>query len=101
MADNDATLLFSAVSGWEIAIKAGLGRIHVEGDLSEFVVGQLTRNSIDTLSIEMRHTLHLHSLPAHHRDPFDRLLISQAQVEGLPIVTSDGQISRYDVDIIW
>ena len=101
IADGGNELLLSAASGWEIAIKAGLGRLVVPEPLDRFLSEQLFHNHIGALPIELRHALHVHSLPSLHRDPFDRLLIAQAQVEQLPILTADQHIAQYAVDVIW
>jgi len=101
IADGRNELLFSAASGWEIAIKADLGKLEVPGDLERFLTEQLTRNAVETLPIYLSHALHTHTLPGHHRDPFDRLLVSQAFLEKLPLLSADPQISRYPVEVIW
>ena len=98
---GDNKLFLSAASGWEMAIKAALGKITFPGNLKSFVLEQLNANGLDSLSVEMPHALHVSTLPAIHRDPFDRLLIAQAQLENLPILTPDPQIGRYDVEVIW
>jgi len=94
-------LFVSAASGWEIAIKAKLGRLQLPDEPQRFILEQLSLNAIQSLPIQMSHALHVFSLPDHHRDPFDRILISQAQLEGLPILTADPQISLYPVEVIW
>lgn len=94
-------LFLSAASGWEMAIKAALGKLNFPGNLKSFVTEQLAVNGIDSLPVELTHALHVSALPVIHRDPFDRLLVAQAQVENLPIITADPQISRYDVETIW
>ncbi|MDI6894226.1 MAG: type II toxin-antitoxin system VapC family toxin [Bacillota bacterium] len=102
IADGKNTILLSAASAWEIAIKARLGRIEVAAeDLGSFISGELARNAIQPLPILISHALHVHTLPDHHRDPFDRLLVAQAQLEQLPILTSDQQIAHYPVEVIW
>jgi PIN domain nuclease of toxin-antitoxin system len=101
MTDGGNDLLLSAVSGWEIAIKASLGRITLPIPIDGFLSEQLRRNGIGTLPIEMRHALGVHALPLLHRDPFDRLLVAQAQLEKLRILTSDPQIAQYDVETLW
>jgi PIN domain nuclease of toxin-antitoxin system len=58
-------------------------------------------NEIQGLPIQMSHALRVHALPEHHRDPFDRLLVAQCQLEEMPIVTSDSQFAAYEVEIIW
>jgi PIN domain nuclease of toxin-antitoxin system len=99
--DNSNILYLSAASGWEIAIKAQLGKLQLSSNLDQFIVEQLIMNGIDTLPITLRHGLHVATLPQHHRDPFDRMLVAQSQLEGLPIVTADAQIVRYNVQVIW
>ncbi|NSW81661.1 MAG: type II toxin-antitoxin system VapC family toxin [Syntrophothermus sp.] len=94
-------VFFSAASGWEMAIKAGLGKLIIPGDVRAFVMEQLAVNGVSPLPVDLIHALHVFTLPLIHRDPFDRLLIAQAQIENLPILTADPQISRYDVEVIW
>ena len=94
-------LLFSAASGWEIDIKAQLGRLDLPTPLDRFVVEQLATNGFAPLPIRLEHALRVNELPNQHRDPFDRILIAQAQAEGLPILSADPQIARYDVQVIW
>jgi PIN domain nuclease of toxin-antitoxin system len=77
---GDNELFFSAASGWEIAIKAQLGRLQLPDDLEQFIVDQLSLNTILVLPIQLRHALHVYTLPQHHRDPFDRMLVAQSQM---------------------
>ena len=99
--DGKNQLFLSAASGWEIAIKARLGRLQMPDDLEHFILEQMALNTIENLPIILSHALHVYALPDYHRDPFDRLLISQAQLEGLPILTADPQISQYSVEVVW
>jgi PIN domain nuclease of toxin-antitoxin system len=92
-----ASIVVSAVTIWEIAIKRGLGKLNAPGDL----VQQLERAGVTLLPINARHADYVASLPPHHRDPFDRLLVAQARIEQLPVVSADGPISRYDVQVVW
>ena len=101
IADGTNEILFSAASGWEIAIKTRLGRLQLPDDPEIFIPEQLELNAIEVLPVEIGHALHVYQLPSHHRDPFDHLLIAQAQLEKLPILTADPQISRYPVEVIW
>lgn len=101
MADGRNELYLSAASGWEMAIKARLGRLQLGEDLERFVHEQMALNGIEGLPVYMNHTLHVYALPDHHGDPFDRLLVAQAQLEGLPILTGDPQIARYEVETVW
>jgi PIN domain nuclease of toxin-antitoxin system len=100
MGDPDNELLLSAASGWEIAIKARLGKLKLPDGLQGFVSEQLRVNAIQVLPIQMAHALHVYTLPGHHRDPFDRLLVAQSQLEHIPILTDDPQIAQYSVSVI-
>ncbi len=94
-------LLLSVASLWEVSIKVSLGRLPLAAPVHEFIPEQLRRNRIDLLPIEMSHTFEVARLPFHHRDPFDRLLIAQALVENLPIVSVDSAFDAYSVERIW
>jgi PIN domain nuclease of toxin-antitoxin system len=99
--DGRNELYFSAASGWEISIKAGLGRLEVPDDLQRFIIDQLSRNAFLSLPIYLSHALHTRTLPDYHRDPFDRILISQALVEETPLLSADPLISQYPIEVIW
>jgi PIN domain nuclease of toxin-antitoxin system len=101
IADPSAEILFSAVSGWEIAIKARTGRLDLPEDVPAFVHDQVRRNRFRVLAVELPHALRVHALPEHHRDPFDRLLVAQAQVEAVPLLSRDRQLARYGVELRW
>lgn len=101
IADGANQLFFSAASGWEIAIKAQLGRLQLTNTPARFIPEQLAVNAIEVLPVQLSHALRVFSLPPHHRDPFDRLLVAQAQLEVLPILTADPQLARYAVRVIW
>lgn len=96
-------IFLSAASGWEIAIKAGLGKLQQlqEDNLESFISEQLALNAILSLPVQMSHSLHIYTLPLHHRDPFDRMLVAQSQLEDLPVITADPLIARYPVKVIW
>ena len=94
-------LFLSIVSAWEIVLKARAGRSPLSGDVPQVLETQLQLNEIATLDLSRAHLTRFYRLPAHHRDPFDLLLVAQAQVENLPIVTADAQIAKYDVQVIW
>ncbi|MBS3948551.1 MAG: type II toxin-antitoxin system VapC family toxin [Dethiobacter sp.] len=99
--NGENALFLSAASGWEIAIKTRLGKLNLPADIASFIAEQLSVNAITPLPIQMKHALHLHSLPDFHRDPFDRMIVAQAQVEGWPVLTADPQLAGYSVQIIW
>jgi len=101
IADGDNELFLSAASGWEMAIKIRLGKLHLPDNPASFVFEQLKINTIEPLAVQMAHALRVYSLPRHHRDPFDRILVAQAQVERMPIITADPQVAQYDVEILW
>jgi PIN domain nuclease of toxin-antitoxin system len=92
-------LLLSAASSWEIAIKYALGKLPLPEPPSRYVPRRMTASGTRGLAVEHAHTLRVAELPAHHRDPFDRLLIAQAQIEKLVLVTADRQFEHYDVKI--
>lgn len=87
----------SAVTIWEAAIKRGLGKLDAPADL----LPRLEGAGVELLPITARHADLVASLPLHHRDPFDRLLVAQATLEGLPLVSDDEWVRRYDIEVIW
>ena len=93
-------LLLSLVSVWEIQIKAQLGKLQLRTALAKVIADQ-QRNGVTLLPITLPHILALQSLPPHHRDPFDRLLIAQAQMEGATLLSKDSEFSSYTVSVIW
>ena len=101
IADSGNDIFFSAASAWEIAIKVQLGQMTLGGDPAELIPERVAANGFLVLPIEVRHALHVATLPLLHRDPFDRLLIAQAQMEDLSILTADPAIARYDVAVAW
>jgi PIN domain nuclease of toxin-antitoxin system len=94
---DDAEVLVSIASLWEIAVKMAIGKLEAPDDLPEHV----RELGFETLAIAPEHAWHVRTLPRHHGDPFDRLLVAQAQLERLPIVTADPDFDDYDVDVIW
>jgi PIN domain nuclease of toxin-antitoxin system len=96
--DPDTDVYVSAASTWEIAIKTALGRM--DADLGA-IVGAARAADFDELPITIAHTERLRTLPAHHRDPFDRLLVAQALEESLTIATQDRLIGAYPVPRLW
>lgn len=101
IADGNQELFFSAASCWEIAIKARLGRLTFPKKPDIFISDQLAVNAVQSLPILASHALHVFNLPGFHRDPFDRMIVAQSQLEGLPVITSDRLIAGYDVKTIW
>lgn len=100
VSDSSNELLLSAASAWEIAIKHALGKLRLPSPPGEYVPRRLETSGTTALPVELRHALHVATLPAHHRDPFDRLLVAQAQLERLPLISADPQLAAYDVEVL-
>jgi PIN domain nuclease of toxin-antitoxin system len=96
----DAELILSAVSVWEMAIKARLGRLTLPATVEEYVAEKIEAG-IRVLPVEWRHAAAVEKLALHHRDPFDRLLVAQALAESLPLVTADSAFRAYGVKVVW
>jgi PIN domain nuclease of toxin-antitoxin system len=94
-------LWVSVVSVWEILLKVQAGRLPLPKPSGPYLVKKLLKDKIEVLPISLDHVLRTESLPLHHRDPFDRLLIAQSIEEGWPIVTADPLFARYPVEVIW
>ena len=97
IADGSNTVLASIASLWELTIKAGLGKLTLPTGFHRLLV----ENGLTILPINVRHIDRLDSLPRHHGDPFDRMLIAQAQADGLTLVSADRTIRFYDVPVLW
>ena len=101
LSDPTQTLYLSAASSWEIAIKAALGKLQLPEPPEKYIPGRMAAFDILGLPIAHTHALRVFSLPPHHRDPFDRILVAQAQIEELSILTADRLFAMYEVEIIW
>jgi PIN domain nuclease of toxin-antitoxin system len=99
--DGSNTLYWSAASSWEVSIKDALGRLPLPTPPAEFLPPELVKNKIESLSILDRHAFRAGLLPAHHRDPFDRMLAAQAMEESLTLLSNDRMLSLYDVPLRW
>lgn len=97
--DSD-TVFASIASLWEIAIKQGIGKLEIDCPIST-IVSLCEQKDIGILRIKIEHLELLKMLPQIHRDPFDRLLIAQAQTENLTLITKDEQIAKYDINTLW
>lgn len=97
IADNQNVVFISAATGWEIAIKKALGKLEVPDNLDALV----EKEGFEHLPITFYHGEQAGALPNHHKDPFDRMLIAQAQAEGLVIVTADKTIPQYGVRTVF
>ncbi|MBV8531933.1 MAG: type II toxin-antitoxin system VapC family toxin [Candidatus Eremiobacteraeota bacterium] len=98
--DPENELYLSAVSGWEIAIKHAIGKLRLPVDPPVYVPTRLARGGFQELDLTMQHALAVCGLPLYHDDPFDRLLVAQAQVEGLTLVTVDEQMTKYPIHVL-
>jgi len=95
------TILVSAVSAWEIAIKFRLGKLLLAGDVISDFSGHLHRERFEQLLISADHAIRAGLLPGPHKDPFDRMLIAQSQAENVPIVSNDAAFDQYRIRRIW
>jgi PIN domain nuclease of toxin-antitoxin system len=93
-------VLVSAASAWELAIKSATGKLTLREPVERWLPAALDGSGFDTLPVTLAHALAVTSLPLHHADPFDRLLIAQAQLENLTIVTADSAFEEYDVKLL-
>ena len=94
-------LFFSAASMWEICIKISLGKLSLSEGWSQIIQKEMESSSISWLPIQQRHCIEVVDLPFHHRDPFDRVIIAQAMVEDMHILSRDSRLSGYEIDRIW
>ena len=98
--DGGNEVLGSAASAWEIAIKAERGRLELPAPAERYVPYLVERYGFDVLPISLSHALRAGSLPPHHRDPFDRMLVAQARLESLTLVTRDQRFAAYGVELL-
>lgn len=101
IADSDNAVVVSAASAWEIATKVRIGKLPGAIDVAADIAGCLAHQQFQSLDIAVLHAQRAGRLPGNHRDPFDRMLIAQAQIEDLPIVTNDDIFDRYGVTRLW
>ena len=99
--DPTNQLYLSVVSAWEIQIKHQINRLQLDVPLEEMIQGQQEANDLKILPVVLPHVYTLRQLPLHHHDPFDRLLIGQAKVEQMRLVSADSQFVPYLVEVIW
>jgi PIN domain nuclease of toxin-antitoxin system len=98
---NQHELVFSLVSLWEIAIKIKTGKLNTIGSSVAYIRDEMNAYGMQLLPIRYEHILQLESLPHHHSDPFDRLLIAQALTESLPILSADRAFTNYGIKLLW
>ncbi len=99
--NTENSLFFCAASLWEICIKKSLGKISLKNGWFQTIQEEMEINTIQWLPIEMTHCAEVTELPFHHRDPFDRMLIAQAIVEEMKLLSRDSRLSDYAIELIW
>jgi PIN domain nuclease of toxin-antitoxin system len=98
--DRSNELILSAASSWEMAIKYALGKLPLPEPPDQYIPSRIEATGVTPLRVEHSHALAVAALPRHHRDPFDRLLIAQAGLEGVPVMTADKAFRGYDIEVI-
>ena len=101
IADPGNECLLSTASAWEMAVKISLEKLELDRNLERFLPEQMAANGFGMLPIDLRHVSRVARLPFHHRDPFDRLIVAQALLEDLSVVTADGVFAKYGVRRTW
>ena len=91
----------SAVTAWELAIKSGQGKLKLNQSTTDFYNKYVEQNGFETMLLSLHYLFAVENLPLHHKDPFDRLLIAQAQIEKLAIVSADTALDAYDIERVW
>ena len=99
--DQRRVCYFSLASCWEMAIKVSLGKLAIESSVDRFIAQQMAANGFQPLGIALSHVTRIATMPFHHRDPFDRLLVAQALDGDLAIVSADPIFQKYGVKRIW
>lgn len=94
-------IYFSAASSWELSIKMRLGKLQLPGPPSQSIPAFMAKQGLRSLPVTHLHAVKVYDLPFHHNDPFDRLLVAQAMVEDMTIITSDRDFEKYPVPVIW
>ena len=97
--DND--IYISLASIWEVVIKVSLQKLIIEDTVANFITTQIKGNSIKILDIKLKHIVALENLPYYHRDPFDRLIITQSMLEKIPVLSRDSIFDQYPIKRIW
>lgn len=100
LGSGTTVLYLSAASSWEMSIKQALGRLDLGGDPEHVIPELMLRSDVVALDVTHQHTLRAGALPLHHPDPFDRLLVAQSQIEGVPVMTADAAFAQYEVETV-
>ncbi len=99
--DQANIVMLSVASVWEMQIKVLLGKLRLSLPLAETIQSQQLTNNVQVLPVELPHVLALEKLPLHHKDPFDRLLIAQANIEDATLLSADPAFTKYPVKLLW
>jgi PIN domain nuclease of toxin-antitoxin system len=101
IADETNELWLSVASIWEMGIKVAIGKLPLADPLDSYISSRMTVLAMRSLEITASHALQAAALPLHHRDPFDRMLIAQAQIEEMTLVSADSMFNKYDISLLW
>jgi PIN domain nuclease of toxin-antitoxin system len=101
LSDSSNTLIVSLATIWEIQIKVQLGKLTLAAPLGDILKQQQQTNGIELFPVNVMHILALANLPHHHRDPFDRILVAQANVENILLVSKDPIFTQYSIPVVW
>ncbi|MEH2220901.1 MAG: type II toxin-antitoxin system VapC family toxin [Nostoc sp.] len=101
IADENNELWLSVASIWEIGIKVAIGKLPLPDSLDNYISSRMAQLGMRSLEITASHALQAAALPLHHRDPFDRMLIAQAQIEEMTLVSADSMFNKYDISLLW
>ncbi|WP_445630148.1 type II toxin-antitoxin system VapC family toxin [Nostoc sp. DSM 114167] len=101
IADENNELWLSVASIWEIGIKVAIGKLPLPDPLDSYISSRIAQLGMRSLEITASHALQAAALPLHHRDPFDRMLIAQAQIEEMMLVSADLMFNKYDISLLW
>jgi PIN domain nuclease of toxin-antitoxin system len=101
IANETNEVWFSVASVWEIGIKVAIGKLPLPEQIDDYIFARMTQLGARTLEITASHALRASALPLIHRDPFDRMLIAQAQIEDMKLVSADSMFNQYEVSVIW
>lgn len=98
---GDNHVLLSTASLWEIAIKEQVGKLSLPNPPERYLRRRIAESDIEMLPVSAEHALRLFSLPVHHKDPFDRIIIAQSKEEDIAVITADAVMRRYEIEVIW
>ncbi|MCB8943515.1 MAG: type II toxin-antitoxin system VapC family toxin [Ardenticatenaceae bacterium] len=101
IADEQNEIFVSAATAWEIGIKYGQGRLELPEPPDQYIATRLHMHHFTALPVQISHAAAVYQLPDIHKDPFDRLLVVQSQLENMPLLTADPEIAKYSVSVIW